>query len=79
MSVFYKFKAWREPQTIPVDGTGISVWDLKKEIIAANNLASSAKDFDLVLLNSQTNEGPSRDLDIEPGLTQLRQNTGPIL
>lgn len=54
-----KFKAWREPATIPVDSTGISVWDLKKEIIQANNLAPQAKEFDLHLYNSQSNEGAS--------------------
>ncbi len=37
------------------DGTGISVFDLKKEIILANNL-SKANDFDLVVLDS-TGEG----------------------
>lgn len=53
-----KFKAWKEAATIPVDSTGISVWDLKSQIITANNLANSAKDFDLQLFNSQSGEGP---------------------
>ena len=33
------------------DGTGISVFDLKKEIILANNL-TKANDFDLIVLDS---------------------------
>lgn len=40
------------------EGTGISVFDLKKEIIVANNLGK-ANDFDLVILDGSANEGAS--------------------
>lgn len=56
--VFYKFKARRDESRINFDGTGISVFDLKKEIILANNLGK-ANDFDLVVLDGSTNEGAS--------------------
>lgn len=55
-SVFYKFKSQREESRIPFDGTGISVFDLKKEIILANNLGK-ANDFDLFVYDSSSNEG----------------------
>lgn len=54
-SVYYKFKSQRDESKVSFDGTGISVFDLKKEIILANSLKSN--DFDLLLLNPQTNEG----------------------
>ena len=53
--VYYKFKAQKSESRIAFDGTGISVFDLKKEIILANNLGK-ATDFDLVLLDS-SNKG----------------------
>ena len=36
--VYWRFKAMREPLTVSFEGTGISVWDLKKEIIASQNM-----------------------------------------
>ena len=55
-SVFYKFRSQRDESRVTFDGTGISVFDLKKEIILANNLGK-ANDFDLVVLGS-SGEGP---------------------
>lgn len=55
-SVFYKFKSQRDESRVTFDGTGISVFDLKKEIILANNLAK-ANDFDLVICDSSSGEG----------------------
>ena len=57
-SVFYKFKSQRDESRVNFDGTGISVFDLKKEIILANNLGK-ANDFDLVILDPSNNEGAS--------------------
>lgn len=58
-SVFYKFKSSRDESKVTFDGTGISVFDLKKEIILANNLGK-ANDFDLALFDSSSNEGTRR-------------------
>ena len=55
-SVFYKFKASKHESRVNFDGTGITVFDLKKEIILANNLGK-ANDFDLAILDSSSNEG----------------------
>jgi protein MPE1 len=57
-SVFYKFRSQREESRVTFDGTGISVFDLKKEIILANNLGK-ANDFDLFVYDSSTNQGES--------------------
>jgi hypothetical protein len=54
-SVFYKFKSQRDESRVSFDGTGISVFDLKKEIILANNL--KANDFDLHIYNPNTEQG----------------------
>lgn len=40
-SVYYKFKSQRQESRVTFDGTGISVFDLKKEIILQNNLKAS--------------------------------------
>jgi len=45
-SVFYKFKNSREPERILFDGTAISVWSLKREIIIASGLGDGT-DFNL--------------------------------
>ena len=55
-SVFYKFKSRKDESRVNFDGTGISVFDLKKEIIVANGLGK-ANDFDLVVLDGSTDEG----------------------
>lgn len=47
-SVFYKFKNSKEPERIVFDGTGISVFELKREIITASGLGDGT-DFDLHL------------------------------
>lgn len=55
-SVFYKFRSQRDESRVTFDGTGISVFDLKKEIILANNLGK-ANDFDLFVYDTSSNEG----------------------
>lgn len=57
-SVFYKFKSQRDESRVTFDGTAISVFDLKKEIILANNLGK-ANDFDLYVYDASTNQGAS--------------------
>lgn len=68
-SVFYRFKSRKDESRVTFDGTGISIFDLKKEIIIANGL-SKANDFDLVVLDGSTEEGvPSRWFHWLPELT----------
>lgn len=55
-SVFVKFKSQKEPSRVTFDGTGISVFDLKREIITINHLGDG-NDFELAIYNEDTNEG----------------------
>lgn len=54
--VFYRFRSQKEPSRISFDGTGISVWDLKKEIIMENKMGKGT-DFDFAIYNADTEEG----------------------
>lgn len=60
--VFYKFKSQREPSRIAFDGTSITVFDLKKEIIAENKMGKGA-DFDFAIYHADTEEGRQRSID----------------
>lgn len=55
-SVFYKFNSQKNESRVTFDGTGISVFDLKREIILTNNM-SKANDFDLYVYDSATKQG----------------------
>lgn len=55
-SVYYKFKSQRQESRVTFDGTGISVFDLKKEIILQNNL--KATDIDLLLFDKDEQGKP---------------------
>jgi protein MPE1 len=54
--VFYKFKSQKDLSRVVFDGPGISVFDLKREIITLNKLGNG-KDFDLAIYDESTNEG----------------------
>jgi hypothetical protein len=56
--VYYKFKAAKDQDfdVYTFDGSGTSVFDLKREIIRAKKLGKGT-DFDLAIYNSQSNEG----------------------
>jgi protein MPE1 len=65
-SIFYRFRSQKDESRITFDGTGISVFDLKREIIIANGL-SKANDFDLVALDGS---GKGEPLRVGVGLWQ---------
>ncbi|EIN06104.1 DWNN-domain-containing protein [Punctularia strigosozonata HHB-11173 SS5] len=54
-SVFYRFKSQKNDSRVTFDGTGISVFDLKKEIILANNLGK-ANDIDIAVSDASTGQ-----------------------
>ena len=58
-SVFFKFKSSKEPTRITFDGTGISVFELKREIIAASGLGDGT-DFDLHIYHD---DNPNEEYD----------------
>ena len=64
--VHYRFKSQKSPSRITFDGTGISVFDLKREIILANKLESTADTFELRLSNPDTGEPYDADTEIIP-------------
>ncbi|CAN6635738.1 protein Mpe1p [Trichomonascus vanleenenianus] len=64
--VYYKFKSQKEPSRITFDGTGISVFDLKKEILIANKLTATADSFDLHIINPDTKEEYADDSQVIP-------------
>jgi protein MPE1 len=45
-SIFYKFRSSKEPTRLPFDGTGITVFEIKREIISLSGLGDGT-DFDL--------------------------------
>jgi hypothetical protein len=55
-SVHFKFKSQREPSRVTFDGTGISVFELKREIINQSRLGDGT-DFELSIYNEDTKEG----------------------
>ena len=64
-SVFFKFKSSKEPQRITFDGTGITVFELKREIIHVSGLGDGT-DFDLSIYDESTNEEYTDDTTIIP-------------
>lgn len=57
-SVFYKFKSQKEPTRVEFDGTGISVFELKREIIVKSGLGDGS-DFDLTIYDEDGKDGKS--------------------
>jgi protein MPE1 len=57
-SVFFKFKSQKEPQRVEFDGTGISVFELKRDIIIKSGLGDGTE-FDLAIYSEDGNEGKS--------------------
>ena len=55
-SVFFKFKSQKEPQQIKFDGTAISVFELKRDIIITSGLGDGT-DFDLMIYDEDGKEG----------------------
>lgn len=68
--IHYKFKSAKDFDTYRFEGAGIPVWELKQEIIQAKKLGKGM-DFDLVILNAQTNEEYRSDSFIVPKNTSV--------
>lgn len=69
-SIYFKFKSQKEPGRISFDGTtGLSVFDVKREIILQNKLGSGTE-FDLAIYNSN-NEEYDDDTTIIPRSTSV--------
>ncbi|KAK0532442.1 Protein mpe1 [Tilletia horrida] len=75
-SVYYKFRSQKDFSRITFDGTGISVWDLKREIILQNKMGRG-QDFDLKLFNADTRQEYTDDNAIVPRSSQVTAQRAP--
>ena len=57
-SIFFRFKSQKEPLHITFDGTSLSVFEVKRDIIAISRLGDGL-DFDLDIFAADTNESKS--------------------
>lgn len=57
--VYYRFKSQKEPLRITFDGVGISVFDLKREIILNSKLGKGSE-FDFALFSADGQDGGLR-------------------
>lgn len=55
-AIFFKFKSQKEPQRVTFDGTHLSVFETKREIIRISQLGDGT-DFDLSIYEEDSNEG----------------------
>jgi protein MPE1 len=62
-SVFYKFKSQKEPTRVEFDGTTITVFELKRDIILRSGLGDGS-DFDLAIYTEDGGEGKSGTLGV---------------
>ncbi|EAU34684.1 conserved hypothetical protein [Aspergillus terreus NIH2624] len=69
-SVHFKFKSQKEPSRVTFDGTGISVFELKREIITQSRLGDGT-DFELSIYNEDTGEEYDDDTTIIPRSTSV--------
>ncbi|KAL8779868.1 MAG: hypothetical protein Q9213_006738 [Squamulea squamosa] len=69
-SVFFRFKSQKEPTRVAFDGTGISVFELKREIILSNRLGDGS-DFELVISSEDTGEEYDDDTHLIPRSTAV--------
>ncbi|KAL7623271.1 Protein mpe1 [Parahypoxylon ruwenzoriense] len=69
-SVFFKFKSQKEPSRVEFDGTGISVFELKRDIIVKSGLGDGT-DFDLAIYSQDGSEEYDDDTTIIPRATTV--------
>ncbi|KAG5975384.1 hypothetical protein E4U55_007728 [Claviceps digitariae] len=77
-SVFFKFKSQKEPTRVEFDGTGISVFELKREIITKSGLGDGT-DFDLFIYTDDNSEEYDDDTTIIPRSTTVIARRQPAL
>lgn len=75
-TIFYRFRSQKNSSRIQFDGTGLTVYDLKKEIINENKLGTGL-DFDLRLYNNDTNEEYQDDAVVIPRSTSVIARRSP--
>ncbi|KAI9688830.1 MAG: hypothetical protein M1822_001187 [Bathelium mastoideum] len=69
-SIFFKFKSQKDSQRVTFDGPGISVFEVKREIINISHLGDGT-DFDLAIYNEDTNDEYDDDTTVIPRSTSV--------
>lgn len=69
-AVHFKFKSQRDPSRVTFDGTAISVFDLKREIIKIHKLGDGT-DFELAIYNESDNSEYDDDTVLIPRSTSV--------
>ncbi|KAK5987476.1 putative RING finger protein P8B7.15c [Cladobotryum mycophilum] len=77
-SVFFKFKSQKEPTRVEFDGTGISVFELKREIINKSGLGDGT-DFDLFIYTDDGSDEYDDDTTIVPRSTTVIARRQPAM
>ncbi|PHH76691.1 hypothetical protein CDD80_1329 [Ophiocordyceps camponoti-rufipedis] len=77
-SVFFKFKSQKEPTRVEFDGTGISVFELKREIIVRSGLGDGT-DFDLHIYTDDNSDEYDDDTTIVPRSTTVIARRQPAI
>ncbi|KAL8650307.1 MAG: hypothetical protein Q9226_005198 [Calogaya cf. arnoldii] len=77
-SVFFRFKSQKEPTRVAFDGTGISVFELKRDIIVSNRLGDGS-DFELIISSEDTGEEYDDDTHLIPRSTAVIAKRLPAL
>ncbi|KAI5303632.1 hypothetical protein KEM55_000439 [Ascosphaera atra] len=69
-TVHFKFKSQKDFTRVAFDGTGISVFELKREIITLSKLGDGS-DFELAIYNADTGEEYADDTTLVPRTTRV--------
>nr|6I1D_B Chain B, Protein MPE1 [Saccharomyces cerevisiae S288C] len=77
-TIFYRFKSQRNTSRILFDGTGLTVFDLKREIIQENKLGDGT-DFQLKIYNPDTEEEYDDDAFVIPRSTSVIVKRSPAI
>ncbi|KAJ5041112.1 uncharacterized protein L3040_005666 [Drepanopeziza brunnea f. sp. 'multigermtubi'] len=77
-SVFFKFKSQKDAQQIKFDGTGISVFELKRDIIITSGLGDGTE-FDLIIYDEDGKEEYDDDTAIVPRSTTVTARRLPAI
>ncbi|EDO16526.1 hypothetical protein Kpol_1064p6 [Vanderwaltozyma polyspora DSM 70294] len=77
-AIFYRFKSQKDTSRILFDGTGLTVFDLKREIILENKLGDGT-DFQIRLYSPDTNEEYEDDSQVIPRSSSIVVRRSPAI
>lgn len=77
-TIFYRFRSQKDSDRILFDGTGLTVFDLKREIIQENRLGDGT-DFQIRIYNPDTNEEYEDDSQVIPRSSSVIVNRSPAI